>query len=110
MEFSKYKVQKVQLQCSDPNERYYWVIFDERDNHTYFSSRSAIYDSFTKDLYFWVLDGYAGSCKPIASYIDNSHDKLLLIKDENALLVKWFYSNKEKAVDTIEKAIIDAII
>ena len=70
MEFNKYRVQKVQLQSSDPNERYYWVIFDEKlikDNKKgWYASSSMIYDTTEKKLYAWtlfpnrvnILDGY----------------------------------------------------
>ena len=113
MEFNKYRVQKVQLQCSDPNERYYWVVFDEKlikDNKKgWYGSSSMIYDTTEKKLYAWTL--FPNSVNNILDgYVDNSGDRIFLYEANSRSVVKWFIKDIDKNSQYIEKAIIDATI
>lgn len=105
-----FKIKNVLMQCSDPNERYFWIVFD--DFLTY--SRSMIYDKVDKKLYDWILPVSPIIFKNykerlIGEYIDNSGDKLMLYESDDPIY-KWFENDKEKNIKYIEKAIIDAMI
>ena len=100
-------IKKVVSACCDPNERYFWIIFNNNG-----TPHSLVYDSKNEELFNWRISIKDRNLyDEVDRYIDNSGDILSLYPvEKNDIVHCWFIANKENAVKDIEKAIINSII